>query len=168
VPHLGLLLVSLGLDRAVQRGLGDLERPAYFRNRVFLLVEFKGNTALFYGEGFWSAAFSASGSGCCQTCGCSLPNEVSFKFCECSENMEDEFSAAGCGVNVLSEAFEPNPRFSRSAIVVIRCGRERPKRSNLQTTKVSLFLTQPSASSNPMRSVFAPLAVSVKIFLHPL
>jgi hypothetical protein len=54
-------LVSFpGLDRPVQRGSRDLERPANLRNGVSLLVEIPGNFKLFPGEGFRSAAYSSS------------------------------------------------------------------------------------------------------------
>jgi hypothetical protein len=40
------------LDRAVQRGFGDLERPANLRNRVVLFIEITGNTQFLSGQGF--------------------------------------------------------------------------------------------------------------------
>jgi hypothetical protein len=51
-------LVSFsGLDRAIQRGSGDLERPANIRNGVPFFIEISGNTELFRTQGFGSAAF---------------------------------------------------------------------------------------------------------------
>jgi hypothetical protein len=80
------LLVSIpGLDRTIQRGFGDLERPTNLRNRVSLVIKIKGNTALISCECFWSTAFSSSLSGCGQSCLGSFPNEVSF------EDMKNEF-----------------------------------------------------------------------------
>jgi hypothetical protein len=67
------------LDRAVQGGFGDLQRPANVHNGVALLVEITGNTELFCGEDFGSAASSASGSGSTQSCLGSLPDKVSLK-----------------------------------------------------------------------------------------
>jgi hypothetical protein len=49
------LPIFLGLDRAVQRGSGDLERPANLRNRMSVIVEILGNSELFAGESFGSA-----------------------------------------------------------------------------------------------------------------
>jgi hypothetical protein len=103
------LLVSwFGLNSTVQRGFGDLECPAYLRNRVVLLVEILGNTELLAGKGFGSVASFPSGSGCHKTCCCSLPDKVSFKLCQCAEDMEDQFSATGCRINVLHQAFKTN------------------------------------------------------------
>jgi hypothetical protein len=67
------------MDIAVQRGSGYLEHPLNFHNRVSLILEILGNTQLFSGEGFGSAASSPSGSRSCQACLGSLPNQVSFK-----------------------------------------------------------------------------------------
>jgi hypothetical protein len=55
-----LLLVSFpGLERAVQRGFGDLEGTANLRNGVLLIaVECLGNIELFSGEGFGSPTSS--------------------------------------------------------------------------------------------------------------
>ena len=51
------------LDSAVQGGFGYLQRPANLRDQVSFVVEIKGNSALFGGEGFWPAASSSSFSG---------------------------------------------------------------------------------------------------------
>ena len=67
------------LDGAVQGGSGDLERPAYLRNGMALLIESTGNTKLLDGEGFWPAADSPSGSGSSQASSGSFPDEVSLK-----------------------------------------------------------------------------------------
>jgi hypothetical protein len=63
---------------------------------------------------------------------------------------------------------KPIPRSSRSVMVVIKCGRERPKWSSLKITKVSPAWVKENAASKPFRSVFAPLAVLVKILPHLL
>ena len=68
-----------GLERPVQRSSGDLERPAYLRNGVVLLIEIPGNTQLLSGEGVGSAAFPSSSTCCGQSCLGSLSNEVSLK-----------------------------------------------------------------------------------------
>jgi hypothetical protein len=83
------------LECAVQRGFGDLERPANLRNRVSLLIEILGNNELPCGKGFWSPAFFPSRSGCSQTCLGSFPDQVSFKLRKSAKDMEDQFSAAG-------------------------------------------------------------------------
>ena len=103
------LLVSFrSLDRAVQRSSGDLGGTAYLENGVFwTVIEGLGNTYLSGCQGFRSAA--PSPSGCTQACSCSLPNEVSLKLSECAKDMKDKFPPAGCGINILSQAFEANP-----------------------------------------------------------
>jgi hypothetical protein len=74
-------LVSFsGLNIPVQRGFGDLEGLANIPNGVSFLVELKGNTALFRGQDFGSAAFSPSGTGSSQSCLCPLPDQISLKF----------------------------------------------------------------------------------------
>ena len=61
----GLLLSFPGLDMPVQRGPTYTEGTANLRDRVSLIViEGLGNTDSFVSEGFGSAAFSPSGSGC--------------------------------------------------------------------------------------------------------
>jgi hypothetical protein len=80
---------TLGLDIPIQRGFGDFQRPADFLNWVFLIVEILGNNKLSAGEGFGSATFASSGSGCCQSCLCPLPDQVSLKLCQCAKDMED-------------------------------------------------------------------------------
>jgi hypothetical protein len=79
-----------GLDRPVQRGSGNLERPANFRNGVCgIIIEGLGNTQLSAGQDFGSAAFSPSGSGCHQPCCCPLFNKVSLKLSQGTKDMED-------------------------------------------------------------------------------
>jgi hypothetical protein len=75
---------------------------------VSFLIEILGNTQLFPDKGFGSAALFPSGSCCCQSCLSSLPDEVSLKFSECTEDMETKFSGACCGINVLGEALKAN------------------------------------------------------------
>jgi hypothetical protein len=130
------------LDRAVQRDFGYLKRLADILNGVlWIVIERLGNSPLLRSESFWSPADSPSGSGSSEPRLCPFPNQVSLKLRKCAEDMKDQFSTAGCGVNILSQALKPNPPTSRSVIVVIRCGRDRPKRSNRQTTSVSPFRT---------------------------
>jgi hypothetical protein len=59
------------------------------------------------------------------------------------------------------------PRSCKSFIDWMRCARERPRRSNRQTTSVSPARTKSRAPERPGRSVRLPEAVSVKIFSHP-
>jgi hypothetical protein len=83
------------LERAVQRGFRDLQSPANLRNRVFrIIIQGLSNTQLLSSEGFWSATSSSSGTGSDKACLCPIP---------------DQFSAARCGINVLGQAFKPNP-----------------------------------------------------------
>jgi hypothetical protein len=96
------------LDIAVQSGFGDLECPANVRNGVSFLVEIPGNTYLSVCQGVWSAAFASSSTRSCQSCLCPLPNEVSFKLSQSTEDVEDQLSPAG-GINILCNAFEANP-----------------------------------------------------------
>jgi hypothetical protein len=109
VPYLGLLLVSSGLDGAVQSGSGNLEGPGDLRNEVTLVLEIKGNVELSCRQDLGSAAFFPSGSGGNKSCCCSLPNQISLKFSECAKDMKDQLSSAGCGINILGQAFKPNP-----------------------------------------------------------
>jgi hypothetical protein len=120
------------LDRPVQGGFGDFERPADLRNGVPFLIEILGNTKLSCGEDFWSAAYPSSGSGCNKSCLCPLPDQVSLKLSKRTKDMENQLPPAGGGINVFCQA---------SVIVAIRWGRDRPKRSKRQTTRVSPFLT---------------------------
>jgi hypothetical protein len=98
------------LERAVQRGFRDLQSPANLRNRVFrIIIQGLSNTQLLSSEGFWSATSSSSGTGSDKACLCPLPNEVSFKLSYGAKDMKDQFSATRCGINVLGQAFKPNP-----------------------------------------------------------
>ena len=73
-----LLVFFVGLQCPIQRGSGDLECLANFRNRVAFVVEILSNTKLFAGEGFGSTASSPPGYH--KSCLGSFPNKVSFKF----------------------------------------------------------------------------------------
>ena len=61
----------------------------------------------------------------------------------------------------------PTPRSRSSSTRPTRSLSERPKRSSRQTTSVSPERANARASVSPGRSVFAPLASSVKVFSHP-
>jgi len=50
----------------------------------------------------------------------------------------------------------PTPRFSNVITVSIKCGNERPRRSNFQTISTPPSRTYPSAARNPPRSARAP------------
>jgi hypothetical protein len=57
-----------GVDRPVQRDLGDLEYPANFGNRVFrIIIEGLGSCQLFASQGFWPATSFPSGTCCYQS-----------------------------------------------------------------------------------------------------
>ncbi len=116
-----------GVDRPVQRDLGDLEYPANFGNRVFrIIIEGLGNCQLFAGEGFRPATSSSSGSCSRKPCLCSIPDQVSLKFRKRTKDMKDQLTATG-GINVLCEAFKPNPTFLKSGQGSNEMGQERPK-----------------------------------------
>jgi hypothetical protein len=78
---------------------------------VVLLVEITGNTQLLRGESMGSPASLASRSGCAEPGLCPLPNEVSLKLRKRAKDMKDQLSPAGCGTNVLREAFKANAPF---------------------------------------------------------
>ena len=84
-----------------------------------LLVEIPGNTELFRTQGFGSAAFAHSISGSSQPCLGSFPDQVSLKFRQRTEDMENQFAAAGCGINVLGQLLNPIPRSSRAVNVAM-------------------------------------------------
>jgi hypothetical protein len=115
------------LDRAIQRSFGDLERPANLHNGMSSIVEILGNTQMSAGEDFGPAACPSSGAGCGQTGGCPFPNEVSFKLRQRPKDMKNQLAATGCGINVLRQAFKPNPTFLKSGQGSNEMGQERPK-----------------------------------------
>ena len=57
---------------------------------------------------FWSAAYSSSGSGCCQACFGSLSDQITFKLGKRGKDIENESPIAGGGINTLSQAFKPD------------------------------------------------------------
>jgi hypothetical protein len=75
------LFVSLPtLESAVQRGSRDLEGLTNLGNRVLLIgIECLGNASLPCCQCIGSATFSPSGTGCHQSCGCSLPDNTPLK-----------------------------------------------------------------------------------------
>ena len=62
---------------------------------------------------------------------------------------------------------KPTLRVSSWEIVSMRCFSDLPSLSSRHTTSASPSRTYSSASLSPVRSAFAPLAVSVKILLQP-
>jgi hypothetical protein len=56
---------------------------------VSLLVEILGNTTLFPGESFGSAAYSSSFSGSTQSCVGSFPDQVSLKLRKSTKDIKD-------------------------------------------------------------------------------
>jgi len=60
----------------------------------------------------------------------------------------------------------PTPLPSNSLTVSIRCGNDRPNRSNRHTTKVLPGCNASNTNPNSGRSVSAPLATSVHTFQH--
>src|SRR5918996_5033052 len=98
------------LNIPVQRHFRDLQCPANLRDWVTgIVIERLGNTALPRSEGFWPTAYSPSLSGCHKASICSFPDQISLKLSESTKDMENELAPAGCGINVLCQAFKPNP-----------------------------------------------------------
>jgi hypothetical protein len=81
------------LERAIQRGFGDLEGLANLLNWVPLVVEILSNTELFASEGFGSTALSPSGSGSSQSSLCPFPDKVSLKLRKRTEDVENQLAA---------------------------------------------------------------------------
>jgi hypothetical protein len=104
---------------------------------VPLLIEISGNTELFPGEGFWSAASFPSGTGSNNTCGCSLPDQVSLKLSQSAKDVENQLTPTGGSINVLCQSFEANPSLLKSSHGGNEVGEGRPSRSKRQTTRVS-------------------------------
>jgi hypothetical protein len=75
------------------------------------VIEFLRNAALLRCHGFGSATFFPSGTGSNKAGLGSFPNEVSLKLRQCAEDMKDQLSPAGGGINVLRQALKPNAPF---------------------------------------------------------
>jgi hypothetical protein len=77
------------------------------RNRLIVIHLLGELQPLFVTEGrLRPAALFPPGSGGCEPSVGSLPDDIPFKFCERPENMEDQFSTAGGGVDVFGQAFK--------------------------------------------------------------
>jgi hypothetical protein len=93
------LLVSVHcLDRAIQRGFGDLECLTNFQNRVPLVIEIKGNTELLTSEGFGSAASFPSGTSSNKACLRPFFDNVPLKLRKSAKDMENKFPPACCRI----------------------------------------------------------------------
>src|SRR5690625_3946223 len=91
----------------VQGGSGYAQHLRYFSDllvRVF--KELAGHGDLFSAQFAGPAAFAATGSSCCEASHGSFADELAFELGEGTENVEDQFAAGGCGVQVLLEAAE--------------------------------------------------------------
>jgi hypothetical protein len=71
---------------------------------VFLLIEILGNTQLFAGKGFGSAAFSPPRSSSNKSCLRPFPNQVSLKLCKRAKDGEQGFGQRNLGILSLSKA----------------------------------------------------------------
>jgi hypothetical protein len=92
----GLLVSFPGLDRAVQRGSGDFEGLTNLHNRALRIVkECLGNGSLPCCQGIWPTASFASGSGSSKPCLGSLPDQVSLKLRQRTEDMENQLAVTG-------------------------------------------------------------------------
>jgi hypothetical protein len=99
------------------------------------------------------------GAGCGQPSGRALADEVAFELGQGGKEVEDEL-AAGVVVSIASWRLRsPTPRSARPVTVSTRCRKERPRRSSLQTTRVSPGRSWSRTCSRVGRSVRAPLAV---------
>jgi hypothetical protein len=54
---------------------------------------------LLVGEFLWPAAVSATGPGCLESCGGSLPDNLPLKLSQCAKDMKNQLAATGCGVD---------------------------------------------------------------------
>jgi hypothetical protein len=108
-----VLLLSLFIGRVdvtVKCSSGDIKRPADFINRdSSCVIKRLRLLDCFEVEGFWSAAFSSPGPGGDEACSGALLDNVALKFGEGPEDVEDELSAGGGGVDCLGDRFEADP-----------------------------------------------------------
>jgi hypothetical protein len=106
-------------------------------------------------------AAAAAGPGGSQPRSRSFADAVAFELGRDHKDIEDELAAGG-GVSVASWRLrKPMPRSARLVTVSTRCRRERPRRSSLQTTRVSPGRSWSRGWPWAGRSLRAPLAVSV-------
>ena len=78
----------------------------------FIIIELLRDSSLFTRECFWLSSFSPSGSCSKEPYLGSLSNEIPFKLCQCSENMENKFSAGCRRVNAFCQAFKADVSFT--------------------------------------------------------
>src|SRR6266496_4618469 len=62
----------------------------------------------------WSSSSPSSGSGSQEACLGSFPDQIPLKFSQRPKDMEDQFSAAGGGINIFGDAFEANVTVMKS------------------------------------------------------
>ncbi len=117
---------------------------------------------------FLASALPPAGTGRGQADLGSLTDAVPLALGQGPEDVEDQLAAAGGGVDLLGQAPEAAaPLMQVGARLEQVAERARPSRSGFQTTRVSPWRTYATASSRPVRSAWAPLAVSVKRRLQP-
>src|SRR5450759_5102404 len=111
----------------------------------------------------WPTTKHASGSCGFQSSIGTLFNNLPLKLGQGTKYMEHQLTTGCCGVYILLQAFKPY----LSCVEIVNKFNELLKRASQpiyrQTTKVSPALRWLSASSSPLRSVFAPLIVSLYI-----
>jgi hypothetical protein len=101
------------------------------------------------------------GSGGGQLRGRSFGKEVALELGPGGKDVEDKLAAGLAGSIASCGLRNPTPRSASPVTVSTRCRRDRPMRSSLQRTRVSPGRTWSRACSRTVRSVRAPLAVSV-------
>lgn len=72
----------------------------------FIGIELFHQSNLFGGQGLSTAALASPGSGSGKSCLGAFADEVALELRKGAEDVEDELPAAGCGVDLLSEALE--------------------------------------------------------------
>ena len=64
-----------------------------------------------------------------------LADHLPLELCQSAEDVEDQFSTAGRGVDLLGQALETDAPLLQRVIASIRCGSDRPRRSSFHTTR---------------------------------
>src|SRR2546421_1636711 len=85
---------------------------------VFIVIERLGNEHFFCiieCRRSWPTSSPSSCSGSQESCLGSFPDQIPLKFSQRTKDMEDQFSAAGCGVNIFRDAFEANLSYMEGA-----------------------------------------------------
>ncbi len=95
----------------VERCPGYTKRLTDFFHRCIRSVELSGNLDLLCTQFVPSPASSPSCSGSLESCLCSLPDNLPLELSQAGEDIEDQLSTGGCGVDTLGEALKANAPF---------------------------------------------------------